>query len=303
MANITAANVAALRSKTGAGMMDCKKALTEAGGDMEKAVEILRKKGLSAAAKKSGRIAAEGAVLAAGDKNRGVLLEVNSETDFVAKNENFQAFCQGVAQAVLDSSPADLESLKNATFPGGKSVAEETTDAISTIGENISIRRFVLFENPNGLVASYIHAGGKIGVLLELETGGVCNEKIEELGHQLSMHVAAANPSYLSRADVPAGEVDKEKEIMAEKAKASGKPENIIGKIVDGQINKYFGEICLLEQQFVIDPDRKVTKVVEGTAKEVGAELKLTRFARFQLGEGIEKRSDDFAQEVAELTK
>lgn len=303
MANITAANVAALRSKTGAGMMDCKKALTEAGGDMEKAVEILRKKGLSAAAKKSGRVAAEGAVVSAGDKNRGVLLEINSETDFVAKNENFQVFCQGVAQAVLDSSPADLDGLKNAKFPGGKSVAEETTDAISTIGENISIRRFVLFENSTGVVASYIHGGGKIGVLVELETGGVCNEKIEELGHQIAMHVAAANPSYLSRDQVPAAEVEKEKEIMAEKAKASGKPENIIGKIVDGQINKYFGEICLLEQQFVIDPDRKVTKVVEGTAKEIGVELKLVRFARFQLGEGIEKRSDDFAQEVADLTK
>ena len=303
MANITAANVAALRSKTGAGMMDCKKALTEADGDMEKAVEILRKKGLSAAAKKSGRVAAEGTVLSAGDKQRGVLLEVNAETDFVAKNENFQTFCKGVAQAVLDSSPADLEGLKAAKFPGGKTVAEETTDAISTIGENISVRRFVYFQNADGLVSSYIHAGGKIGVLVELETGGVCNEKIEELGHQLAMHVAAANPSYLCRDDVPAAEVVKEKEIMAEKAKASGKPENIITKIVDGQINKYFGEICLLEQQFVIDPDRKVGKVVESTGKEAGADLKLTRYARFQLGEGLEKRSDDFAKEVADLTK
>ena len=303
MANITAANVAALRSKTGAGMMDCKKALTEAAGDIDKAVEILRKKGLSAAAKKSGRVAAEGAVLSAGDDTRGVLLEVNSETDFVAKNENFQAFCQGVAQGVLDAKPADLDGLKNSAFPGGKTVAEATTDAISTIGENISVRRFTLFENANGLVSSYIHAGGKIGVLLELATGGVINDKIKELAHQLAMHVAAANPSYLCRDDVPAAEVDKEKEIMAEKAKGSGKPENIIDKIVSGQINKYFGEICLLEQAFVIDPDRKVNKVIADVAKGVGAELKLNRFARFQLGEGLEKRSDDFAQEVADLTK
>ncbi len=303
MANITAANVAALRSKTGAGMMDCKKALTEADGDMEKAVEILRKKGLSAAAKKSGRVAAEGSVLSAGDQKRGVLLEVNAETDFVAKNDNFQAFCQGVAQTVLDASPADLEALNRAKYPSGKTVAEETTSAITTIGENISIRRFTLFENPDGLIASYIHAGGKIGVLIELASGGAYNEKIQELGHQLAMHVAAANPSYLCRDDVPASEVAKEKEIMAEKAKASGKPEKIIDKIVDGQINKYFGEICLLEQPFVIDPDRKIEKVVEGVGKEAGAELKLTRYARFQLGEGLEKRSDDFAQEVADLTK
>jgi elongation factor Ts len=301
--NITAANVAALRSKTGAGMMDCKKALTEAGGDMDQAVGILRKKGLSAAAKKSGRVAVEGAVIAAGDDHRGVLLEVNSETDFVAKNESFQAFCQGVAQAILDGGPENLEALKSNSFPGGKTVAEAVTDAISTIGENINIRRFALFENTNGVVSSYIHAGGKIGVLVELDTGGVVNDKIKELGHQLAMHVAAANPSYLRREDVPAAEVDKEKEIMAEKAKASGKPENIIDKIVSGQINKYFGEICLDEQQFVIDPDRKVNKVIADLAKDAGTELKLNRFVRYQLGEGLEKKGDDFAQEVADLTK
>lgn len=304
MANISASDVAALRSQTGAGMMDCKKALTEAAGDMEKAVDILRKKGLSAAAKKSGRIAADGAVTALERGSRAVLLEINSETDFVAKTENFQNFCQGVAEAAVIVAPADLAALNAASFPGtGKTVAEETTNAVAKIGENIQVRRFVFFDNPKGLIASYIHGGGKIGVLVDLSTNAADNERIQELGHQLAMHVAAANPQYLCREEVPEAVVAREKEILSEKAKASGKPEKILEKIVDGQISKFFGEICLLEQQYVIDPDQKVTAVVANLAKELGVEIKLNRFVRFQLGEGIEKRVDDFAKEVADLSK
>jgi elongation factor Ts len=296
--------VADLRAQTGAGMMDCKKALAETGGSMEEAVDYLRKKGLSAAAKKSGRVAAEGMIAAAGEGNRGVIVEVNAETDFVAKNDKFQQFAVGVAQAILDSGAADVEALKEAPFPGtGRNVAEELTHQIATIGENMNIRRFARFETPSGVVASYIHAGGKIGVLLELETSKADDERVSALARQLAMHVAAANPQYLSREEVPAEVVDREKDIMRVKARESGKPDNIIDKIIEGQVNKFFGEICLLEQAFVIDPDQRVSKVVDALGKEVAGEVKLTRYARFQLGEGLEKKEDDFAAEVASLTK
>ena len=300
---INASDVAALRAKTGAGMMDCKKALTEANGNMDEAVDILRKKGLSAAAKKSGRVAAEGIVLTREKDGRTVLVEINSETDFVAKTDNFLKFCEGVAAAALAAAPADLEGLKQASFPGGKSVAEETTDAVAKIGENIQVRRFALLENKAGFIASYIHGGGKIGVLLDITTGAADNAKVQELGHQIAMHVAAANPQYLCREEVPEAVLAKEKEIMMEKAKASGKPEKILAKIVDGQIGKFFGEVCLVEQAYVIDPDKKVKDVVAQLAKELGTEIKLNRFLRFQLGEGIEKKADDFAKEVAAMAK
>jgi len=304
VATISAADVAALRSKTGAGMMDCKKALTEAGGDIEKAVDILRKKGLSAAAKKSGRVAADGAVVALESGPRAVMIEINSETDFVAKTDNFQKFCQGVAEAAVSAAPADMDALNVSPFPGsGKSVAEETTNAVAKIGENIQVRRFILFDNPQGFIASYIHGGGKIGVLVDITTNGAENERVQDLGHQIAMHVAAANPQHLCREEVPETTIAREKEILSEKAKASGKPDKIIEKIVEGQIAKFFGEICLLEQQYVIDPDQKVGAVVANLAKELGIAIKLNRFARYQLGEGIEKRSDDFAKEVADLTK
>lgn len=304
MANITAKMVADLRAQTGAGMMDCKKALAETGGDMEEAVDYLRKKGLSAAAKKSGRVAAEGMIVAAGEGNRGVIVEVNAETDFVAKNEKFQQFAAGVAQAVLDSGSADVEALKEAPFSGcDRNVAEELTHQIATIGENMNIRRFARYEIPSGVVASYIHAGGKIGVLVELETSKADDGKVSALARQLAMHVAAANPQYLSREEVPAEVIEREKDIMRVKARESGKPDNIIDKILEGQINKFFGEICLLEQAFVIDPDQRVGKVVDALAKEVGEGIKLTRFTRFQLGEGLEKKEDDFAAEVASLSK
>jgi len=302
--SITASMVAELREKTGAGMMDCKKALTEAGGNMEEAIDLLRKKGLSAAAKKSGRVAAEGQIAAAGEGAVGVLVEVNAETDFVAKNEAFQGFVSSVAQVVLENDPKDVDALNALSFPGTeRSVAEELTHQIATIGENMNIRRFVRFEAKPGTVASYIHGGGKIGTLVELQTEKGGEEEVSALARQLAMHVAAANQQYLSRAEVPEDVVAREKEIMATKAKESGKPENIIPKIVEGQLGKFFGEICLLEQAYVIDPDLKVEKVVADLAKQVGAAVKLTRFVRYQLGEGLEKKADDFAAEVAALSK
>ncbi len=295
--------VAELRAKTGAGMMDCKKALSEANGNMEEAVDILRKKGLSAAAKKSGRIAAEGMVVAAGEGNRGVIAEINAETDFVAKNEAFQKFAAGVAEAVLQEAPADVESLLSVAFPGtGRSVGEEQTHQVATIGENINVRRFARFETPEGFVASYVHAGGKIAVLVEIKTAKADDERVAAVGRQIAMHVAAANPQFLKREEVSAEVIEKEKEIMRAKAKESGKPDNIIEKILEGQINKFFGEVCLLEQAYVIDPDLKVAQVVKSLGKEIGAEAELTRYARFQLGEGIEKKQDDFAAEVAALS-
>ncbi len=304
MANITASMVAELRAKTGAGMMDCKKALGEAEGNLDQAVDILRKKGLSAAAKKSGRIAAEGMIAAAGEGNRGVIVEVNSETDFVAKNVNFQAFAGGVAQAALDRNPADVDALRQCSFPGGsRSVAEELTHQIATIGENMNIRRFARFEVPSGCVATYIHGGGKIGVMVELASARGGDDRLVTLARQLAMHVAAASPQYLNRQEVPAEVIEKEKEIMRAKAKDSGKPENIIEKIIDGQVNKFFGEVCLLEQAYVIDPDQKVGKIVETLGKDLGSPVQLTRFVRYQLGEGLEKKEDDFAAEVASLTK
>lgn len=304
MATITAKMVGDLRAKTGAGMMDCKKALTEAEGDIEQAIDLLRKKGLSAAAKKSGRVAAEGMIVAAETGNCGTLVEVNSETDFVAKNEAFKAFAAGVAQVVLQQNPKDVESLINLAYPDtGRSVNEELTHQIATIGENMNIRRFVRLESRQGLTTSYIHGAGKIGVLVQLNTDKADHPQVVETSKMLAMHVAAANPSYLSRAEVPAEVIEREKDIMRAKALESGKPENIVEKIIEGQINKFFGETCLLEQVYVVDTDQKVGKVVEALAKEVGGEISLSAYARFQLGEGIEKKEDDFAAEVASMTK
>jgi elongation factor Ts len=295
--------VAELRKKTGAGMMDCKKALTETGGDIEEAVDFLRKKGLSAAAKKSGRVAAEGAVVACAEGAVGAMVEVNAETDFVAKNEAFTSFASGVANVVLANPVADVETLKALPFPGTeRTVAEELTHQIATIGENMDLRRLERFDAGQGVVASYVHGAGKIGVLVELKTAQV-DERVVALGRQIAMHVAAAGPQYLRREEVPEAVVEKEKEIMRVKALESGKPENIVDKIILGQINKFFGEVCLLEQAYVIDPDLKVGKIVETLAKELGTEIVLSRFSRYQLGEGIEKKEDDFAAEVAAMSK
>ncbi len=304
MATITAKMVGDLRAKTGAGMMDCKKALTEAEGDMEQAIDLLRKKGLSAAAKKSGRVAAEGMIAATGNGTCGALVEVNSETDFVAKNDAFQAFANGVAEVTLSESPADVDTLKGLAFPGSeRNVGDELTHQIATIGENMNIRRFARLESASGVTASYVHGGGKIGVLVQLDAEKGDDPQVAETARMLAMHVAAANPQYLCRADVPADVVEREKDIMRVKAIESGKPENIVEKIIEGQINKFFGEICLLEQVYVIDTDKKIGKVVEALAKELGGQVTLTAYSRFQLGEGIEKKEDDFAAEVASMTK
>ena len=303
MANITASMVAELRAKTGAGMMDCKKALNETDGNMEEAVDFLRKKGLSAAAKKSDRIAAEGLIAVAGAGNVGAIAEVNSETDFVAKNEAFQAFSSGVAQTVLNANPADVEVLKGIDFPTtGRTVVDELNHQISTIGENMNIRRFARLEAATGAVASYVHGGGKIGVLVQLDSSSDSAD-VAVTARQIAMHVAAASPQYLSRDQVPAEVVAREKEIMRVKALESGKPEKIVDKIIEGQINKFFGEICLLEQVYVIDTDMNVGQVVAKLAKEVGVDVSLSAYVRYQLGEGIEKKDDDFAAEVASLTK
>ena len=301
--SITAAMVSELRKKTGAGMMDCKKALSETGGNMDDAVDFLRKKGLSAAAKKSGRVAAEGAVAAVSEGSVGAVLEVNAETDFVAKNDAFTAFVDTASSVVVANDVADVEALKELPFPGtGRSVGEELTHQIATIGENMSLRRLVRVDAGEGVVASYVHGAGKIGVLVELKTAST-DSKVEALGKQIAMHIAAAAPQYLNREAVPADVVEKEKEIMRVKAIESGKPENIVEKIIIGQINKYFGEVCLLEQAFVIDPDQKVGKVVEALGKELGTPITLNSYVRYQLGEGIEKKDDDFAAEVAALSK
>lgn len=304
MAEITAGMVSELRSKTGAGMMDCKKALTEANGDLETAIDILRKKGLSAAAKKAGRVAAEGIIVAVGEGKQCALVEVNSETDFVAKNVDFQKFAQTVAATVLSVAPLDVEALKSISIPAlGHTIGDELNLQIATIGENLSIRRFERFSVTEGTVASYIHAGGKIGVLVELSTSKGDDPRVAAVARQLAMHVAAASPQYLVRTDVPAAVLEREKDIASSKALESGKPANIVEKIVEGQINKFFGEVCLLEQAYVIDPDQKIAKVVESLGKEIGAEVKLSAYARYQLGEGLEKKQDDFAAEVAAMSK
>ncbi len=302
MAEITASLVKELREKTGAGMMDCKRALGETAGDIEGAVDWLRKKGLAAAAKKAGRVAAEGLVGVATSGNAGAVVEVNSETDFVARNEAFQNFVRQVADLAL--ATGELEAVKAAAFPGtGRNVAEELTHLVATIGENMSLRRIRRLEVGKGVVVSYVHnalvAGlGKIGVLVALESTAD-GAKLTALGKQLAMHVAAANPQFLTIGDVDAASLDRERDILREQAKASGKPDAIIDKMVEGRLRKYYEEVVLLEQIFVVDGETRIAKVVDATAKEAGAPIKIAAFARFALGEGIEKEQADFAAEVA----
>lgn len=286
--NITAAMVRDLRTKTGAGMMDCKKALVEAEGDMEKAVDILREKGLSQAAKKASRIAAEGAVVAAisEDGKAGVVVEVNCETDFVGNNEDFRALADAIANHILVTNPADLDALLSSEL-NGKAVKDLVTEAVAKIGENISIRRFVRYESAEGQVYSYIHGAGKIGVLVDMKGGDA------ELGKDIAMQIAAANPSYLERSEVPQAELEHEKEVLAVEARNEGKPEAIIEKMVLGRINKYYKEVCLVDQEFIRDADLTIAKLLKSKDAEV------VRFARYQLGEGIEKKQDDLAAEVA----
>ena len=287
---ITASQVKELREKTGAGMMDCKKVLTETNGDEEKAIELLRERGIAKAAKKSDRIAAEGlvATYVSDDNKVGVVVEVNAETDFVAKNEEFRAFVADVAEQIAKENPANVEELLNqkSIKDSSKTVGEVLTNKIATIGENMSIRRFERFE-ANGLIESYIHGDGKIGVLVELE-GGDSN-----LAKDICMQIAAARPEYLDRASVPAERVEKEMEILKAQAINEGKPAEIAEKMVQGRLGKFYAEICLVEQDFVKDPDTKVGKLVESKG------AKILRFARFEKGEGLQKREENFAEEVA----
>lgn len=307
MAEITAALVKELREKTGAGMMDCKKALIENQGDVEAAVDWLRKKGLAAAAKKAGRTAAEGLVGVATEGSRGAIVEVNAETDFVARNEKFQEFVSQAARLALEKGGA-LEALAQADYPGtGRTVSEELTQLIATIGENMSLRRSQGLVVEKGVVSSYVHNQiseglGKIGVLVALESEGD-SEKLNAFGRQLAMHIAAANPVAVDRDSIDASLLERERQILIDQARASGRPEEIIEKMVEGRLRKYYEEVCLLEQVFVIDGENKVQAAVEAAGKDAGAPVKVTGFVRFQLGEGIEKEESDFAAEVAAATK
>ncbi len=290
MAQITAAMVKELREKTGAGMMDCKKALAETDGDQQKAIDYLREKGISKAEKKAGRIAAEGAVASyiADDAKIGALVEVNCETDFVANTDNFHSLVNKVAKHIADINPADMTALNNSQIEG-KKVSDFITEAIASIGEKIEIRRFERYETSDGKLASYIHMGGKIGVLVELSGGS------PELGKDISMQIAAANPSCVDRSGVDPAALEHEREVLKKQALEEGKPEKIVEKMVDGRINKYYKEVCLNEQQFVKDPEK--------TVKAVLGDVNVIRFARYQLGEGIEKKQEDFAAEVMAQVK
>lgn len=307
MAEITAALVKELREKTGAGMMDCKKALAETAGDLEGAIDWLRKKGLAAAAKKAGRVAAEGLVAVAAAGSKAAVVELNAETDFVARNDGFQEFVKGVADVAL-SVGGDLEQLKVAAYQDtGRNVTEQVTHMIATIGENMNLRRSVGLSVNSGVVATYIHSAitaglGKIGVLVALESEGDA-ARLEEVGKQIAMHVAAANPQFLNRDAVDTAALDRERAVLVDQARASGRPEEIIEKMVEGRLRKYYEEVCLLEQVFVIDGESKISKVVENLAKELGKPVALTGFVRFALGEGIEKEENDFAAEVAAAAK
>lgn len=303
----TAMDVKNLREQTGCGMMDCKKALTESGGDFDKAIEYLREKGLAAAAKKAGRIAAEGMVYAEADvaKKVGVVVEVNAETDFVAKNELFRTFVKDVAHVIMNEAPADVDALLACSM-NGRTVDAELKDKILVIGENIKIRRF---ERLEGVCSAYVHGGGTHGVLVQFDTTDsvAANPAFAAFGKDVAMQVAAANPGYLNEASVPAEVLAKEKEILlaqiSNDPKLASKPDQVKHKMVEGKIGKFYKENCLVDQQFVKDTELSVAQYVANTAKELGGEIQITRFVRFEKGEGLEKRSDDFAAEVASMVK
>ncbi|HHK73969.1 MAG TPA: elongation factor Ts [Rhizobiales bacterium] len=306
MATITAALVKELREKTSAGMMDCKKALTETGGDIEAAADWLRTKGIAKASKKSGRVAAEGlvgfAAEIADDGMKAALVEVNSETDFVARNDEFQTAVREIAELAVKAD-GDVEKLAAQTMSGGKSVKDTLTDLIATIGENMNLRRASALDVNPGVVAGYIHNAvadglGKIGVLVALKSTGD-KDKLEALARKLAMHIAATSPLALSVDDLNPADVEKERNILIEEARASGKPENIIERMVEGRMQKFYKESVLLNQMFVMDPDRSIAKVIEDEAKALGTPVEMTAYVRMQLGEGIEKKTEDFAAEVA----
>ncbi|MBL6928856.1 MAG: elongation factor Ts [Rhodospirillales bacterium] len=304
MAQITAALVKELRELTGAGMMDCKKALGETDGDVQAGVDWLRKKGLAAAAKKAGRIASEGLVGVALDGNAGAVVEVNAETDFVARNETFQEYVKTVADIAL-ANGGDMETIKAAAYPGGegRTVAEQLTHMIATIGENMSLRRAQVLKVENGVLGSYIHnaAGeglGKIAVLVAVESEADA-AKLATVGKHVAMHVAAANPQSVSRDDLDPAALEREKSVLSDQARASGKPENIIEKMVEGRLRKFYEEACLVDQVFVMDTESNVGDVVAAAGKEAGGAATVGGFVRYALGEGLAKKEEDFAAEVA----
>jgi len=305
--SISAALVKQLREMTGAGMMDCKAALAETGGDLEAAVDWLRKKGISKADKKAGRTAAEGLIGLAADATSAVVVEVNSETDFVARNDAFQDLVRNIAQVALGTD-GSVEAVAAAAYPGsGKSVADSVRDAIATIGENMTLRRSAKLSVGKGAVATYVHNSvgeglGKIGVLVAIETDGNA-EAARNFARQVAMHVAATNPLALTEAEVDPAAVAREKEIFSDQARQSGKPENIIEKMVEGRLRKFYEEVVLLKQAFVINPDLTIEKALKEAEKEIGAAAKITGFVRFALGEGVERESSDFAAEVAAAAK
>lgn len=302
MAEITAALVKQLREMTGAGMMDCKKALAESASDLEAAVDWLRKKGLSAAAKKAGRVTAEGLVGVVAEGGRGALVEINAETDFVGRNETFQEFVGGVAKLALDCKNVE-ELAAKATSEGGPSVKDKLAQLVATIGENMSLRRMTSVSVSPGVVASYMHNSvapglGKIGVLVALESAGDA-AKLASLGRQIAMHVAATNPMSVDVNGVDPAALERERAVLADQARTSGKPDEIIAKMVEGRLRKFYEEVVLLEQVFVVDGERRVKQVIEQAAKEIGAPIKIAAIARMALGEGIEREQKDFAAEVA----
>ncbi len=306
MADITASMVKELRETTGAGMMDCKKALIETDGDAEQAVDWLRKKGLSAAAKKSGRVAAEGLVAVTSEGTKAVVLEVNAETDFVSRNDAFQAFAKTAAKVAFSAS--DIEDLKTKDYPEtGRNVADELTNLIATVGENMSLRRMQKLEITAGVISSYVHNAisenvGKIGVLVALESNAD-QAKLAELGKQIAMHIAAVRPEALNVEDIDTSALDRERNVLSDQARASGKPEEIIAKMVEGRLRKYYEEVVLTEQVFVVDGETKIKDVIAKASKDLGEDVKLSGFVRYQLGEGIEKEGCDFASEVASMAK
>jgi elongation factor Ts len=297
---ITAKSVKELREATGAGMMDCKNALVETEGNIEKAMDFLREKGLAAAAKKAGRVASEGVVnsYVSNDMTKGSLVEVNSETDFVAKTDAFKAFVAGIAKDIVDGAPADMDALlaQASGADASKTVNDIVTEQVATIGENISPRRFANYATDSGAVETYIHMGGKIGVMVEFGCGA---DKLKDAGfkafmHDVAMHIAATSPKFVTTNEVPADEIAKEKEILRAQALNEGKPEKIVDKMVEGRINKYFNQVCLMNQEFVKDSDKKIKNVVA----EQGEDVSIKRFTRYEMGEGIEKKEDDFVAEV-----
>lgn len=301
---VTAAMVKELREKSGAGMLDCKKALEENNGDVDAAMDFLRAKGLASAAKKSSRAAAEGLVSVASEGNTGVIIELNAETDFVARNEQFQNFLNGLTDEALAKKAGDVDALKALTV-NGKTAEENLTELIANIGENMTLRRAKLLSVPNGVVSTYVHNAlqpgrGKIGVLVALESTGDA-AKLDALGRQLAMHIAAARPEALDVESLDPELVARERAVYAEKAKESGKPAEIVEKMVEGSMRKFYEQSVLMQQTFIIDGENKISAVIEAAAKDVGAPVKLASYVRFELGEGVEKKEDDFASEVAKM--